>query len=116
VSRFTGRSTSFGVLAGHATTVANVTTMKAGYIATTARVTLTLANGDELYLRGVGIERFSPSLNRVSISLAHSVIGGTGRFRGATGLLTEVGTQTLRTRVSGPAATTVSGTLMLPQR
>lgn len=116
VSRLSARSAAFGVLAGRAATIANVTTMNAGYIATTARVTLTLGNGDHLYMRGVGIERFIPSSNRVSISLAHSVTGGTGRFQGATGLLTEVGTQTLRTRVSGPAETTVSGTLMLPKR
>jgi hypothetical protein len=53
----------------------------------TENATLTAANGDKLYLSGAGIACHGPSGTTASATL--SPTGGTGRFSGATGTVTE---------------------------
>lgn len=84
-----GLATGLGVsrIDGHSTTRAGATDPLAAEIVTDW-VTLTAANGDELWLVNAGTDHLSfPAPGAVSIRGAgtFTVAGGTGRFDGATG-------------------------------
>jgi hypothetical protein len=73
---------------GHSTTRASATDPFAVDIVTD-QVTLTAANGDELWLVNSGTDHLSfpaPGLVFISGSGTFTVVGGTGRFDGATGI------------------------------
>ena len=73
----------------------------------TAQVTFTAANGDELRLTNVGSNtRTGPTT--IAFTGTMTVVGGTGRFTGATGQLSAAGTADL---VSGKGWITLDGSI-----
>ena len=73
----------------------------------TAQVTLAAANGDELRFTNVG-SNTSTGPTTIRFSGTMTIVGGTGRFSGATGQLSAEGTADL---VSGNAAMTLDGSI-----
>ena len=72
-------------------------------------VTLTAANGDLLHLVNAGQDCLDPATGKITGTAATTVVGGTGRFGGATGS----GTATVDAQVLGPTPDGVMGTFVL---
>ena len=72
-------------------------------------VTLRAANGDELHLVNEGQDCLDPVTGTITGTATTTVIGGTGRFGGATG----TGTATVEAQVLGPTPDGVMGTFVL---
>ena len=67
------------------------TTIPAG----TGTFNFTTANGDELWTTTVGVSNESPAPSISNVTLAATIVGGTGRFADATGTLTIRFTETI---------------------
>lgn len=94
-------------LAGHATQLGDVAgdgsgctafTSQTTFVFLTADNTIVAANGDELWLTlvsgGGSVVGFDPTSGpKLAWTAVKDITGGTGRFAGATGRVTEVGTQ-----------------------
>ena len=72
-------------------------------------VTLRAANGDELRLVNEGQDCLDPVTGMITGTAATTVVGGTGRFAGATG----TGTATVEAQVLGSTPDGVMGTFVL---
>jgi len=94
-------------LSGHATELGDVAgdgsgctafTSPTAFVFLAANNTIVAANGDELWLTlvsgGGSVVGFDPTRGpKLAWTAEKDIIGGTGRFAGATGRVTEVGTQ-----------------------
>ena len=72
-------------------------------------VTLRAANGDELHLVNEGQDCLDPVAGTITGIATTTVVGGSGRFAGATGS----GTATVEAQVLGPTPDGVMGTFVL---
>jgi hypothetical protein len=72
-------------------------------------VTLTAANGDELHLVNEGQDCLDPVTGKITGTATTTVVGGTGRFEGATGS----GTATVEAQVLTPTPDGFTGTFVL---
>lgn len=92
----TGHATHLGEVAGDGSGC-TAFTGQTTFVFLAADNTIVAANGDELWLTlvsgGGSIVGFGPSGPKLAWTVEKDVIGGTGRFAGATGRVTEVGTQ-----------------------
>lgn len=110
----TGHATMLDRSTAQVTTLGNVTTISQGIVAVTAHYTFTAASGDRIYMRGVGVEHFNRRMTQANISLAYTVTGGTGRFRGAAGAGIETAHETILSQRSGIASSRFDGVLTIP--
>ena len=86
------------------------TTIPAG----TGTFNFTASNGDELWTRTVGVSNESPAPNISNVTLAATIVGGTGRFADATGTLTIRFTETIDFATNSAAGSgTIEGQLNL---
>jgi hypothetical protein len=69
---------------------------------------LIAADGDQLFVAASGMTCFDPSTRLVDLTVTQTIIGGTGRFAGASGTLTVSGTANPAT---GTLTYTLEGTL-----
>jgi len=80
-------------------------------LAGSTSATLIAANGDSLFAEGQGQGTPTSTPGVVSIIEAYTIMGGTGRFDGATGSFTVV---RLLDRATGVSSGTISGNIVLP--
>ena len=72
---------------------------------------LVAANGDSLFAEGTGVGTSTDTPNINQIVEVYTIVGGTGRFEGATGTFT---VNRLVNLVTGATSGTLNGTIVLP--
>ncbi len=70
------------------------------------QVTLTAANGDEVLMQNTALDCFDPATRTISGTGTYTIIGGTGRFDGASG----TGTVSVMAQVTSQVGNVASGT------